>query len=124
MNESVIRANLALMTSSKEGGMRWMSLEESMGGNAGTYRENGKKYPCLAFNFVYGVNGQILAFGNPQDEHYLRAAMKHAITHEGTFRVAMDVSGKSGLFRIVGYALAVPDENIVEAVRRYNAMNA
>jgi hypothetical protein len=81
---TTIKKNVNLMTLDRRGGMKYLLIGESVGGNAGKW----KGYTCAGANFYYdGITGEIKYFGNVQDvpqeikEHF----------NAGTFRVAMDV---------------------------------
>ena len=86
--EEIIEKNLKLMRSSKKGGM--LSLYESIGGNAGTWRG----YGCWAARFFHDDFGEMYYFGNtPQvpkeiEEKYM----------EGIFRIAKRIDLCTNLY--------------------------
>ncbi|MBU2589626.1 MAG: hypothetical protein KKF52_00990 [Nanoarchaeota archaeon] len=80
--KEIIEKNLELMRSSKKGGMSELLCNESLGGNAGVY----KNCSCAGANFYYDKNtGEIIYFGNIQsvpkdivnnyEQHYFRVAL-------------------------------------------------
>jgi hypothetical protein len=80
----IIEKNITLMRSYEEGGM--LSLEESIGGNAGTWMD----LPCYGARFYYNDNGEIIRFGNIQNvPKEIRENYK-----EGIFHIAINMVKK------------------------------
>ena len=85
LREQIISENLAKLLSQERGGMQYSLGRESMGGNAGTYQENGRKFSCAGANFSYGPDGRIIIFGNIQDLTDEQKKLQRA-----RYRVAID----------------------------------
>jgi len=98
MNEDTVKKNLDKMTTPEYGGMLDLLLEESMGGNAGYFKMNGRIYSCVGANFFYdGETGEIKIFTNYQDfepEKGVRYA-------EGLFRLAVNLRNTPGVYKIL-----------------------
>ena len=110
--EKIIAENLALMNSSKEGGMERLGITESFGGNAGKYQGN----PCIVANFYFDAeSGKIQIFGNMQD---LPTSITSAFP-DGSYRQTLGN-------QIVG--LGIPrntaeqaKQNLLNSAQRYNS---
>jgi len=64
IDKEIVSHNLAMM----EKDMKQLSIEESIGGNAGSVIIEGKSYDCAGLNgYADKQTGMILAFGNFQD---------------------------------------------------------
>ena len=113
-----VKHNLQLMTSSHPGGMQYSLQGESVGGNAGSWRG----LSCAATHFSFqGQTGVIAAFGNPQD---IPREFRHPPYEIGTFRVALDFSGR-GKVHIVEFfcdaALSAQARQVLDwSIREYN----
>jgi len=82
--KEIIEKNLGLMISSNEGGMSNLLCNESLGGNAGFY----KNCSCAGANFFYDkFTGEIIYFGNIQN------VPKEIVKRypEYHFRIALDL---------------------------------
>lgn len=107
---TVVEKNLDRMRSTKEGGMEFTLLRESIGGNAGCY----EGIPCGGANFRYDKNtGLILYFGNIQD--LPREILP--ISVEGTFRVPVDLIINSPVGVSAVYLDGNPSEDAEKAIR-------
>ncbi|MEM2713879.1 MAG: hypothetical protein QXE64_02075 [Candidatus Pacearchaeota archaeon] len=79
--EKVKRENLKKMFNSERGGMYYLLMKESVGGNAGYYGDK----PCVAANFLYNEKGEIVEFTNYREGKKL---------YKGTFRIVVNPKGK------------------------------
>ncbi len=85
MIDEIVRQNIGLMESDKEGGMRLLFRRESIGGNAGVFE--GKS--CYCANFYYGAQtGKIRYFGNIQEVP--TQIVQNCFL--GQFKIAMDTN--------------------------------
>lgn len=107
------------MNSSEKGGMFDLILNESMGGNAGSW--NG--HSCVATNFLYNpYSGKIVYFGNKQD---IPDEIRDVNFPKGVYRLA--VRDISPTYRVISIhaegARKETGEILVESARRFNEHN-
>ncbi len=120
--EEVLKRNSELL----EGRFREVVGEESVGGNAGSVRINGKNFGCAAANGMANPDtGELLVFGNSQN----LTAKERAKGTKIAFRVAVDFDMKdfsgSTIKKIVSLHLdpgytEVAIERIKKTVELYN----
>jgi len=116
--------NLKLMLSNKNGGMIRLANDESIGGNAGSY----KKFPCVGTNFYFDKDtGEIIYFNNPQ---YLPESIINVYSH-GVFRIVVligknvpqnikNIFAKILEVRYYGDASKEAKKNIEASINLYN----
>lgn len=120
-NERIVEENLEKMVEIERGGMHYLLLNESIGGNAGVWN----KFPCAGANFLYDEEGKIEYFGNfPEAIDYLKKGLKEGNYKEGILRVAVDLND-TGKFRIIKIFTQPETEessqkNLIETIRKYN----
>jgi hypothetical protein len=86
-SEAIVAHNLEML----KGDMQRLILRESIGGNAGGEKIDGKKYPCVAANGFADKGGKIIAFGNFQE-------MNPDVVSDNigfTMRIALDLNTKT-----------------------------
>ena len=112
--------NLKLMESIKKGGMLYLLRRESMGGNAGSY----KNYNCVGARFEFNIiTGEITKFTNYAKDN----------TREGIFRLLVfptDIelmerfNVKNLFFKIIDYSInkcsTIAKENIYRTITLWN----
>lgn len=88
--DRIVSSNLEKM----KGEMEDLLRGESIGGNAGRYEIDGKKFPCGAANAQFNrLTGEIVVFGNIQDNE-VQSAIERDKSKElwnVAFRVAIDI---------------------------------
>ncbi len=122
-NEEIIEQNLRLMNAEMQ------SLAESVGGNAGSVKIDGKRYPCRANNiYVNPENGEIVAVGNFQDvpEAKRNGAAEITLREAIGFDIKDPRAGFLRIVEILGKEKLSAEgvRSLEEAVRRYNETHA
>ena len=114
---SILKTNLELMMGDKRNQMMGALIRESVGGNAGKYKE----FPCAAVNFYYDKNtGEISKFTNYPNEN------KDLVS--GTFKIPVEMSSGSPFFKIIEKYLSPESskkamENLKGSIDLYNQKN-